>query len=529
MLAKAVSIGLVAVGVASGFSRTLATTAQPRPEPFIPVAVQYAARAGANRDTLLRDLQSIRAMAFNAIETTVRWADAEPFRGKYAFDGLDRVLDAAAQSGLRAIVRVDNTPPEWVLRRYSDGRRLPENRQKEDAQSGAQVCFDHPGIREDLRAFNAAASSHASRSPAVFALDLLGDPPNGFCTCPYTARRVQALAAKGITARDDFLRMSIRDDLTLLVDTARGARSVSHARTPAILRTSTGDPPQDDWLMSRVVDHYGPTLSSSLLGPDRFALVLDSMAGAGRQRGWWMRADASIPTSARRFAGWAAISRGARMLSYADAPARGTFEGVITRNASLFDQLKPVAARTALLYDPHDAGTIAKAHAALFHQNIPVDVVHVEEIAQLATLGAYRALVVSSNLPLPSDATDALTRFAANGGTIVNATESSLSADRIVRLVRLAGVAPAVAIDGGSMIETRFLESRDVLMLVALNYSDAPQKVSMTFSPDTQEAIWQNMEMATGVNFVAGPNGPTYAYWFAPKDVLVLMIRKYIR
>jgi hypothetical protein len=35
--------------------------------------------------------------------------------------------------------------------------------------------------------------------------------------------------------------------------------------------------------------------------------------------------------------------------------------------------------------------------------------------------------------------------------------------------------------------------------------------------------------MATGVNFVAGPNGPTYAYWFAPKDVLVLMIRKYIR
>jgi hypothetical protein len=66
-------------------------------------------------------------------------------------------------------------------------------------------------------------------------------------------------------------------------------------------------------------------------------------------------------------------------------------------------------------------------------------------------------------------------------------------------------------------------------MLVALNYSDAPQKVSMTFSPDTQEAIWQNMEMATGVNFVAGPNGPTYAYWFAPKDVLVLMIRKYIR
>jgi hypothetical protein len=51
----------------------------------------------------------------------------------------------------------------------------------------------------------------------------------------------------------------------------------------------------------------------------------------------------------------------------------------------------------------------------------------------------------------------------------------------------------------------------------------------MTFTPDTQEAIWQNMETGAAINFVAGPEGPTYTYAFGPRDALVLMIRKSVR
>ena len=51
----------------------------------------------------------------------------------------------------------------------------------------------------------------------------------------------------------------------------------------------------------------------------------------------------------------------------------------------------------------------------------------------------------------------------------------------------------------------------------------------MTFAPDVQEAIWQNMESGAAVNFVAGPDGPRYTYNFGPRDALVLMIRKTIR
>ena len=97
-------------------------------------------------------------------------------------------------------------------------------------------------------------------------------------------------------------------------------------------------------------------------------------------------------------------------------------------------------------------------------------------------------------------------------------------------LATLAGVAPDVRIDGAAgLVEARFLESSDALMLIAINHSDAPQRVTLTFTPDTPEAIWQNMETGASVNFVAGPNGPTYTHAFARRDVLVLMIRKALR
>jgi Beta-galactosidase len=94
---------------------------------------------------------------------------------------------------------------------------------------------------------------------------------------------------------------------------------------------------------------------------------------------------------------------------------------------------------------------------------------------------------------------------------------------------RRQGAGSEARIDGGSGIEVRFLESATVQMIIALNHTPQAQRVTMTFPPETQEAIWLNLETGSNVNFVAGPLGPLYQYWFRPKDALVLMIRKDIR
>jgi hypothetical protein len=77
----------------------------------------------------------------------------------------------------------------------------------------------------------------------------------------------------------------------------------------------------------------------------------------------------------------------------------------------------------------------------------------------------------------------------------------------------------------GGAVEATFLESADAVLFVAANRSPDTRTAELQFSPATPEAIWQNMLTGTSVNFVAGPQGPTYSHTFAPHDVLVLMIR----
>ena len=64
---------------------------------------------------------------------------------------------------------------------------------------------------------------------------------------------------------------------------------------------------------------------------------------------------------------------------------------------------------------------------------------------------------------------------------------------------------------------------------MVINHSNEPREVTLNFSPDMPEAIWQNMLTGAAVNFVAGPGGPVYTRTFPPKDVLVLMIRKRLK
>jgi beta-galactosidase GanA len=108
--------------------------------------------------------------------------------------------------------------------------------------------------------------------------------------------------------------------------------------------------------------------------------------------------------------------------------------------------------------------------------------------------------------------------------------KARLSGDLLARLTALAGVTPEVRIDrAAGLVEARFLESSDALLLIAINHAETPQKVTLTFTHEIPEAIWQNMETGVSVHFLAGPDGPTYTHAFAARDVLVLMIKKALR
>jgi beta-galactosidase len=556
-----------------------------RPEPFVPVGVSYRSELARNRERAAADLEAIQTLGFNSVRVPVEWAAAEPARGQYQFDALEQTLELASQAGLKVALRLDTASlPDWVLRRYPDGRFVSES--ETDGSRPARACLDHPGVRADVVAYLSAAATRAARHAAWYAIDLGSELPDGFCACPYTERRFRewqratfgpdarpvALAASDRAA---FVALARRDHLALLSSaaSARESRfSISSASAPSIVRNLLGEPPgQDDWLMTTVVDLYGTLVPPDLsrvpsLTPAQLGFALDGIRSAVRDKGWLMTDGAPRGRAPDlRLTTWSAFSRGARGVTYDDwrrpgsgatsagapavglvgpddtitdrARAAGGLARVIGRNPALFAPLRPRAAKVAIAYDPRlpAAGArsgflpLSNVYQSLFERNIQVDFIHLDEIA--AGMASRYNLVFADSLPtLPGPVAAALKAYAAAGGTLISGSTPETTDAQLVGILARAGVGPDVRIDGATgPVETRFLESADVLMLIGLNHADTPQRVKMTFTPDTQEAIWQNMETGSAVNFVAGPEGPTYTYSFGPRDALVLMIRKSVR
>ncbi len=404
----------------------------PRPEAFVPVAVTYRSELSRDRARASADLEAIQALGFNSVRVPVDWAASEPARGTYDFEALNQTLSLAGQLGLRVSLRLDTSSlPSWVLRRHADGRFVPEA--KRNAAAPSRACLDHPGVRADVEAFVGAATANAARRAAWHAVDLGSDLPDGLCRCLHTERRFREwrTAAFGAeprppsqTASDRaaFVALQRADHLALLT-AAAAARSwrvaTSSARAPSILRNLLGEPPgQDDWLMSTVVDHYGtpvPPETGSValpgpsgLAPSQLALALDGLRSATRDKGWLMTDGLSAArASDLRFLTWAALSRGARGLTYGEwrgaatdvarnlvgrdetitarARAAGALARVIGRNPALFAPLRPRAAQIAIAYDPRLSARSALApadiHRVFFERNIAVDFIHLDEIA----------------------------------------------------------------------------------------------------------------------------------------------------
>jgi hypothetical protein len=168
-------------------------------------------------------------------------------------------------------------------------------------------------------------------------------------------------------------------------------------------------------------------------------------------------------------------------------------------------------------------------YGAMFEQNIQVDFLHPDEVIA-GVASKYTVVHVGGDGALSPVVTDMLRGFERGGGTLIADARPHASSAELQRRVAAAGVTPEIRIDGaGGLVEARFLESSDAMLLVALNHADTAQTVTMRFTPETPEAIWQNMETGAAVNFIQGPDGPVYRYSFAPRDVLVLVRGKRLR
>lgn len=287
-----------------------------------------------------------------------------------------------------------------------------------------------------------------------------------------------------------FVAVKLQEDLKAKADASapRGARLVSsHSDAPAIMLSPLsgyGNP--DDWWMATAVDHYGTSIypkhasATTPWSPVRLGSALDGIRSAARDKGWWIgelqagqgvtgvRVAAPVTGADLRFWGWAALSRGARALSYyawypmnagyesngyglieldgritERAKAAGEFAGVVGRNSGLFAPLRPHSSRIAILYNrlSYMAGgnTVAPGlvvrnsmlgvYRALFEQNIQVDFIHPDEV-MAGRAADYAAVYLSYPVMVPRPVADALKAYVRGGGTLISEARPAWNDER---------------------------------------------------------------------------------------------------
>lgn len=298
-----------------------------------------------------------------------------------------------------------------------------------------------------------------------------------------------------------FITDKLRADLKMRADATRASRAgsffvSSHSGVPAVLGSPlSGYGQPDDWWMSNVVDHYGTSIYPKHAGsPAPWSAVrlmsgLDGIRSAAREKGWWIgelqagqgatgiRVATPVTGADLRLWGWAALSRGARSISYYAwypmnagyesngygmieldgtvtdrAKVAGAFAGLVTRHSPVLRAMRPAPARAAVLYNrlsymvggntigPGQTvrNSLSGFYRALYDRNIPVDFIHPEEV--LAGRAAeYQLIYLAYPVMLSKPVADALESYVRDGGTLVSEARPAWNDERGFASARIPG------------------------------------------------------------------------------------------
>ncbi len=324
---------------------------------FFPVSVWYS--GGKARAPMLEtitsgsprlwkeDLLKIKGLGFNTVRTWVEWNVGEPQEGKYHLENLDLLLQLADEVGLKVIVQVYvDSAPEWVGKKFPEGRYAAQDGQPIPSQAAPGYCFDHRGVRNAVLDFFQEVARHVADSPAFYGWDLWSEPAAlnwarvgyksepMFCYCPSSMERFrQWLKAKygaldrlneawhrtftdwnqvepsrygTILTYTDFMDWRVyygyklAEDLKLRNDAVKAIDpdhiTTSHAPNPSPLVRTLADryDPTDDYLMKNSVDFFGTSFYPKLTSPEnnwtleRRVLAMDLTGSMTGGRGFYV-------------------------------------------------------------------------------------------------------------------------------------------------------------------------------------------------------------------------------------------------
>lgn len=152
---------------------------------ILPFGAQYYRAPTPHPDQWAFDMENMAKHGFNTVKLWACWRSNNPREGVYDFSDLDRLMDLAAQNGLKVIInQIFDTAPAWFLKKYPESLMITNDGQPLYPMATAcrqmggtpGPCLHHkPGI-QTRKAFIRECVSRYKDHPALLCWDMWNEP-----------------------------------------------------------------------------------------------------------------------------------------------------------------------------------------------------------------------------------------------------------------------------------------------------------------------------------------------------------------
>jgi beta-galactosidase len=179
-------------------------------QPVFPYGAVYFRKSNPPEQDWTRDHKTAARIGMNTFRHWFMWSAIEVAPGKYDWRDYDRMMDLAAQSGIKVVIaELVAAAPEWMFHKYPQARYLASDGTVENSTIGGSsatggfpgLCLDNPEVKAAAEKFLIALVEHYRGHPALLGYDLWnentyggGNPRKMYCYCDATKRKLREWA-----------------------------------------------------------------------------------------------------------------------------------------------------------------------------------------------------------------------------------------------------------------------------------------------------------------------------------------------
>jgi beta-galactosidase len=176
-------------------------------QPVFPYGAVYFRKSNPPEQDWARDHQTAARIGMNTFRHWFMWSAIEVAPGKYDWRDYDRMMDFAAQNGIKVVIaELITAAPEWMFHKYPQARYVASDRTVQNSTIGGSsatggfpgLCLDNPEVKTAAEKFLVALVEHYRGHPALLGYDLWnentyggGSPRKMYCYCDWTKRKLR--------------------------------------------------------------------------------------------------------------------------------------------------------------------------------------------------------------------------------------------------------------------------------------------------------------------------------------------------